>query len=79
MTLRVLKDGLTLEVLKGDLDRTAPVYAMVQPTADDIPSFRSDGNDDDMIGEHEFDHTGTNNVNGDGVHDIEMSAFGNSK
>jgi len=77
MTLRVLKDGLTLEVLKGDLDRTAPAYAMVQPTADAIPlTYGPTGShDDDMIEENEFDHNGSSSNN----KDIEMSAVGNSK
>ena len=81
VTLRVLKEQLTLDVLQGDLDRSAPAYTMVQPSADAIPltlgAAGSHEDDDIMDDEYEFDHAHKNNTTAsNGNHDIEMSAFG---
>lgn len=65
MTLRVVKDGLTLEILKGDLDRAKPTYAMVGSNANGTsndtvplalgPSGSHDFDLDDDIPEDELD------------------------
>ena len=66
MTLRVVKDGLTLDILKGDLDRAAPTYAMVGNSnasgGDTVPlALGPSGShdfdaDDNGIPEDELDH-----------------------
>lgn len=77
MTLRVLKDGLTADVFRGDLERTAPPYTLVQAT-DAVPLTLGPAAsyDDDVIGEDEFDghHNDTNNNNNNN-NAIEMSAI----
>ena len=70
MTLRVVKDGLTLEILQGDLERSAPVniaggYAVV----DTVPLANGLSHDDDDLGEGELE----------AKHDIELSAFSSRK
>lgn len=79
MTLRVVKDGLTLEILQGDLDRAAPSsYAMIGGNSDNnhaadrdtMPLALGPGGshdfDDDDVPENELDADNQN-------HDIELS------
>ena len=70
MTLRVVKDGLTLEVLQGELDRAAPAYAIVA-SGDIVPltlgtatggGSQDDDEEDGILHEDELEHNGHHQI-----------------
>ena len=59
MTLRVLKDGLTAEMLQGEIERAEPAYSMVMMDRDTIPLTEHENeyyDDDDEIPEDEHEN-----------------------
>ena len=76
MTLRVVKDGLTLEILQGDLDRAAPSYAMIgnsdNADRDTMPLALGPGGSHDF--EQDDDVPENESLDADNQnHDIELS------